>query len=63
MDTRPPVQPWTSPPGFLFGCLWIAGAFAVLITTFVVNHIDKPVSVVEEMGVTNAMLAAKHTAK
>jgi hypothetical protein len=52
-----------TPASFLFGCAWIAGAFAVLIFTFVQQSIGKPDSPVEEMGITNATLAAHHASE
>jgi hypothetical protein len=56
MDARPPVQLWVRPPSFIFGCLWVAGAFAIFIYTFVSNYQNKPVSPAEEMAIAAAAM-------
>jgi hypothetical protein len=60
MGDRSSSRPWVRTPSLIFGCLWIAGAFSVLIYTFVANYIDKPVSAAEEMAIASA--AAAHHA-
>ena len=60
MDARTPVQPWVRPPSFIFGCLWIAGAFVVFVYTFVTNYQNRPVSPAEEMSIASAAAAVQH---
>lgn len=62
MDSRPSPAPWVRPPSFIFGCLWIAGAFAVFVYTFVSNYQNKPVSPAEEMGIATAAMAHERPA-
>jgi hypothetical protein len=60
MDSRPSPGLWVSPPSFIFGCLWIAGAFAIFVYTFVSNYQNKPVSPAEEMAISSAALSPQH---
>lgn len=47
-----------SPFGVAIGCLWVAGAFAVLIFTLSARNQFKPVVLVDEMAIADGARAA-----
>lgn len=49
--------------GTAIGCLWVAGAFAVLIFTLSANHQFKPVVLADEMAISDRAMAAEHAGR
>ena len=49
----------TSPLGLVLGCLWVGGAFAVLIYTLSAANQFRPIGPASEMAISDRVMAAE----
>jgi hypothetical protein len=59
----PTRGPNISPLGLALGCLWVGGAFAVLIVTLSARNQFRPVVLADEMAIADQAIAAQHAGR